>query len=98
MCQMLLVVSVSVMCISAAASGILIVALIRLRQDVASFESMVIWKWTEAPWWTRSDSDFHAAIASHIRNRESHFCCCRCMAGQSGVTTKENDFDTDGSI
>src|SRR5690606_30832657 len=90
------VLAVSAMCFSAAVSGILIVALIRLRKDVLTFESMVMWKWSEAPWWTRPESDFQASIETSLRNRAGSCCCCRNMAADFTVTVKDREPELPG--
>lgn len=83
--------AVSVMCFSAAVSGTLIVALIRLRKDVLTFESMVMWKWTEAPWWTRAESDFQASLETNLRKRAGKRCCCCNMPSELKVTINEQE-------
>lgn len=90
--------AIAVICLSAAVSGILIFALSGLRKDIDTFAAMVNWKWTEAPWWTRADSDLHATLANQVRNRAGQCRCCRCMACQFGENQKENRPEDPGSI
>jgi hypothetical protein len=66
-------------------------SLILLRKRLFDLESMVIWKWSEAPWWTRLDSDFQTACANFVRSRECQRFERSANVSQSGVTLTEND-------
>ncbi|PQA72226.1 hypothetical protein C3731_17665 [Brucella oryzae] len=69
-----------------------IVSVIFLRNRLFDLESMIIWKWSEAPWWTRiePENSFQANLAQTLLKRECQHCVCNNNACQSGVTEKEN--------
>jgi hypothetical protein len=71
---------------------IFIVSVILLRNRLFDLESMVIWKWSEAPWWTRMDEDeaFQTHLANLTQARASQVDDCRLNASQSGTTVAEN--------
>lgn len=63
-----------------------------LRNRLFDLESMVIWKWSEAPWWTRIDEDetFHMNLAKRVQALESAREFSRAASGQSISTNTEN--------
>src|SRR5690625_4758666 len=65
-----------------------ILSVIALRHRLFDLEAMVMQKWSEAPWWTRRDSDLHTTLANQVLSLAGHRCCCRCSCSQSRTTTK----------
>ncbi|MBV2144246.1 hypothetical protein KUG47_12150 [Falsochrobactrum sp. TDYN1] len=79
--------------IFAALAGVInIVSVILLRNRLFDLESMIIWKWSEAPWWTRilPESTCQDHLANKVFKRECHRCVCESSAVQSGFIEKEN--------
>ncbi len=81
-------------------SGLIhIVCVILLRNRLFDLESMIIWKWSEAPWWTKRapDEDFMIHLANLIHNLECQRPTDSERPCQSGWTLNEKAASVPGA-